>query len=240
MHNRVTLITGASRGIGLATAQRLALAGHHVVGLARTPPEAEFPGDFFSVDLSNAVETEQVLAHLTSRHDIHNVVNNAGLSTSSSLQETSVEELDRLLGINLRAPMQCVQACLPAMIRRQAGSIVNIASRAALGMPKRTAYAGAKSGLVGFTRTWALELGVHGITVNTVAPGPILTELYQQNNSRTEEEHRAFIERIPLKRMGSPEDIAGVIAFFVSDDARFVTGQTLYACGGMSIGAAPI
>lgn len=235
-----TLITGANRGIGRAAAERLAREGHHVIGLARRAPTDGFPGEFHEVDLSDATQTAAVLSRITAAHDVDNVVNNAGLTTSHSLPQTSVEELDRILAVNLRAPMQCVQACLPAMQRKGKGGIVNVASRAVLGIPNRTAYAGAKSGLLGFMRTWALELGPYGITVNTVAPGPVLTDLYRNNNPMDEAGQRQLAERVPLRRLGEPEDIAGVIAFFLSDDARFVTGQVLYACGGLSVGAAPL
>ena len=118
--------------------------------------------------------------------------------------------------------------------------MINISSRAALGMPRRSAYAAAKSGLIGYTRTWALELGKHGITVNAVAPGPIGTALFHSNNPMTEEEKLALQNRIPLRRLGETNDIAGPIAFLLSNDARFMTGQVLYVCGGLSIGAAPI
>ncbi|MVW69987.1 SDR family oxidoreductase [Bordetella sp. 15P40C-2] len=237
---RITLITGASRGIGLSIATRLAADGHHVIGLARTAPDRAFPGTFISVDLADAQATDAALSELARAYEIDSVVNNAGLTTSSTLEETSVAELDRILAINVRAPLQCVQACLPSMIRSGQGAIVNIASRAALGMPRRSAYSAAKSGLMGFTRTWALELGKHGITVNTVSPGPVETELYRNNNPMTPEQREQLESRIPLRRLGQPEDIAGAIAFFLSADSRFITGQTLYACGGLSIGAAPL
>lgn len=237
---RTILITGASRGIGLAVAQRASQDGHRVIGLARSAPKDPFPGAFFPVDLADARDTDDALKEIVSTFEVDSVVNNAGLTTSSTLEETSVEELDRILAINLRAPLQCVQACLPSMIRSGRGAIVNIASRAALGMPRRTAYSAAKSGLIGYTRTWALELGRHGITVNAIAPGPVQTELYRNNNPMTPEQQSALEDRIPLRRLGQPEDIAGTIAFFLSGDSRFITGQVLYVCGGLSIGAAPI
>lgn len=240
MTSRTILVTGASRGIGLAVAQRFHLDGHHVIGLARSAADGAFPGTLKRVDLSDTRATAEVLKEVVDEFEIDSVVNNAGLTTSSTLEETSIDELDQILAVNVRAPLQCVQACLPSMIRSGRGAIVNIASRAVLGMPRRTSYAAAKSGLIGFTRTWALELGKHGITVNAVAPGPVQTELYRNNNPMTPAQRAALEGRIPLRRLGEPEDIAGTIAFFLSGDARFVTGQVLYACGGLSIGAAPI
>ncbi len=234
------MITGASRGIGLALAERAQRDGHCVIGLARSAPKNPFPGNFFCVDLADVQATCEVLAEIVKNFEIDSIVNNAGLTTSSTLQETSVDELERILAVNVRAPMQCVQACLPSMIRSNRGAIVNIASRAVLGMPRRTAYAAGKSGLIGFTRTWALELGEHGITVNAIAPGPIHTDLYRNNNPMTAAEMTALENRIPLRRIGQPEDIAGTIAFFLSDDSRYITGQVIYACGGLSVGAAPV
>ncbi len=235
----VTLITGASKGIGLATAQRIANDGGEVIGIARNSASTEFPGKFFTADLASAAETEEVLKQITAEYEIDHLVNNAGKTTSSLLTETSIKEFDEILQINMRTPMQCVQACLPAMLRKGRGRIVNISSRAALGMIRRTAYAGAKSGLLGMTRTWALELGAQGVNVNAVAPGPVATELYLQNNPMTPEARANFASRIPLKRVGTPEEIAGAVTFFLSSDADYVTGQVLYVCGGLSIGATP-
>lgn len=235
----VTLITGASRGIGLACARRITAEGGAVIGVARLPI-ADFPGDFFACDLSSADHTAAVLEKIASTYEVDHLVNNAGKTTSSLLEETSSVEFEQIIRINMQAPMQCLQACLPAMTRKGRGRVVNIASRAALGMVRRTAYAGAKSGIIGMTRTWALELGARGITVNAVAPGPVATELYLKNNPMTPVEREQFAARIPLKRVGSPEEIAAVVSFFLSDDAAYVTGQTLYACGGLSIGATPV
>ena len=116
------------------------------------------------------------------------------------------------------------------------GRIVNISSRAALGKELRTVYAATKAGLHGMTRTWALEFAAHGITVNAVGPGPIGTELFHQVNPAGSPRTKAIIEGVPVKRLGTPEDIAHAAAFLLDERAGFVTGQVLYVCGGMTVG----
>ena len=117
---------------------------------------------------------------------------------------------------------------------------VNISSRAILGKTERSAYAAAKSGLIGFTRVWALELAADGITVNAVAPGPIATELFLEHNVPGTEKYEAIARTVPVKRMGRPKDVTAAVAFLISDEASFITGQLLHVCGGMSLSAAPV
>lgn len=232
----VTLITGATQGIGRATANKLASAGHLVIGIARHTPAQSFPGKFYAADLSDERATAAVLEEITATYDIDHLVNNAGEARPQTLPETTLADFQAVISLNLRAALQCTQACLPAMQRKRRGRIVNISSRAAFGKEKRTAYSAAKSGLLGFTRTWALELGEYGITVNAVAPGPIMTELYQRNNPMDPDSMLKVTSRIPLRRLGTPEDVAGAIAFLLSEDAAFMTGQVLNVCGGMTVG----
>jgi NAD(P)-dependent dehydrogenase (short-subunit alcohol dehydrogenase family) len=137
------------------------------------------------------------------------------------------------MAVNVRASLQAMQACLPGMQRQRYGRIVNISSRAALGKAERSAYAIAKAGIIGLTRTWALEVGKDGINVNAIAPGGVVTELFEQNN--TKEYVEKFAAATPLKRLGTPDDLAGVIAFLLGPDASYITGQTLFVCGGMSV-----
>lgn len=235
----VTLITGGSRGIGLATVQMLAAAGHKVVTLSRTPPEKGTPCTHYVADLRDAKATQTALKRITSENDVDNVVNNAGLPWPDSTGTTTEEGFDTVIAVNLKAAILVTQACLPSMRAKGCGRIVNISSRAALGMINRNAYSAAKAGLIGLTRTWALELGRDGITANAIAPGPVETELFRKNNAPDDERIRNRIASIPVGRIGKPEDVAAAVAFFLAPAASYVTGQTLFVCGGTSIGSAP-
>ncbi|PFH12692.1 SDR family oxidoreductase [Burkholderia sp. JKS000303] len=234
MNNRTFLITGATKGIGRALSERLARAGHRVVGLARQ--NAAYPGELVCVDLADRDATDAVLSDLTQRYRFDGVVNNVGLVKPQRLGEIDLSELDDVLAVNLHPAVQTVQALLPGMRSRGWGRIVNISSLTILGMTQRTAYAAAKAALVSFARSWALELADSGITVNAVAPGPTETELFRANNAAGSEGERRYLSAIPMGRFGKPEEIAATVAFLLSDEAAFTTGQTLYVDGGASIG----
>ena len=238
--NETAIVTGASNGIGWATAERLADQGLVVINLDIAAPKRESRAIHHRVDLSDSEATAAVLSEVTARHSVTRLVNNAGHATAAALEDTTFDDLRKTVEINLRATIQCTQAVLPAMKAAGFGRIVNISSRTALGKALRTAYAATKGGLISMTRGWALELAPHGITVNAVAPGPIATELFDAVNPPGSPGTEKIIQDIPVKRIGRPEDIANAASFFLSDASGYVTGQTLYVCGGLSVGAAPV
>ncbi|MDR6352837.1 MULTISPECIES: SDR family oxidoreductase [unclassified Pantoea] len=235
MMKKTFLITGASKGIGLALSHRLAGAGHQVVGLARGA-NPHFPGTLINADLADVEQTRQTFESLSQQFVFDGIVNNVGLVKPQRLGEIDLTQFDDVMRVNLFPAIQGTQAILAGMKDRGWGRIVNISSLTVLGSVERTAYAAAKAALISFTRNWALELAQTGITVNAVAPGPTETELFRANNPPGSEGEARYLAGVPMKRFGQPVEIAATIAFLMSEDAAFITGQTLYVDGGASIG----
>ncbi|WP_194205313.1 SDR family oxidoreductase [Superficieibacter sp. 1612_C1] len=235
MMKRTFLITGASKGIGLALAHRLTGAGHHVVGIARGVPEY-FPGTLISADLADIQQTQRTFEALSQRYAFDGIVNNVGLVKPQRLGQVDLASFEEVMRVNLNPAILGTQALLPGMKGRGWGRIINISSLTVLGSVERIAYAAAKASLISFTRNWALELAQTGITVNAVAPGPTETELFRENNPLGSVGEERYLKGVPMKRFGKPDEIAATIAFLMSEDAAFMTGQTLYVDGGASIG----
>lgn len=236
---KTILITGATKGIGHATALRLIQEGHQVIGIARTP-QADFPGVLYNTDLLDFKNTEEIFTRINQTYQIDCIVNNVGFAIRSNIQELKFEDFDKVMHINLKPALQAIKIFLSGMIERKFGRVVNIASRAVLGVHHASSYSAAKSGLIAFTKCWALELAKTGITVNAVAPGATETERFRAARPIGSEAERLSLQTIPMGRFAKPEEIAAAICFFLSDDAAFITGQTLFVDGGGSIGASMV
>jgi NAD(P)-dependent dehydrogenase (short-subunit alcohol dehydrogenase family) len=227
-------ITGASRGIGLALARLVAARGDLPIGIARTAPE-DFPGSFIEADLSEVADTDRAIEAALDLGTIDGVVNNVGMVAAAKIGAVDLDDLAAVYDLNVRVAVQLVQAFIPGMIARRWGRIVNLTSLVTLGYPERTAYGAAKAALDFCTRAWAGELAANGITVNSVAPGPTETELFRASNPVGSTGERRYLDGIPMSRFGRPEEIAAMIAFLLSADAAYITGQTHRVDGGGSL-----
>ncbi|HSX95299.1 MAG TPA: 3-oxoacyl-ACP reductase FabG [Hydrogenophaga sp.] len=244
LSNKICLITGAAQGIGLATAETFAREGATVV-IADLKPEAVdaavrrcqalgAAAEGHALDVTERERVDAVVAQVLARHGrIDVLVNNAGITQDARLQKMTIEQFDRVIDVNLRGVFHCAQSVADAMVRQGHGVILNASSVVGLyGNFGQTNYAASKFGVIGFTKTWARELGPKGIRVNAVAPGFIETPILGTIPDKVLDEMR---QRVPLHRLGRPEEIASVYAFLASDDASYVNGAVIEVSGGMSV-----
>ncbi len=242
--DRVAIVTGSGRGIGAATALKLARSGAHVAVNDLNEENARaIAAEIEKIGRKSFVSTADVSDHQAAANFVSQVreklgridilVNNAGITRDAMLHKLSEEKWDEVIRVNLKGPFNMGQACAKVMMEQKSGRIVNISSVAWLGNIGQTNYSASKAGVVGMTCTWALELAKYGITANAIAPGFVDSVLTQQIPAELRER---FIQRIPLKRMGQPEDIANLIHFFCTDEASYITGQIIQIDGGLSVG----
>ncbi len=243
----VALVTGAGRGIGAATAKRLASDGAAVAVIdLRSADTAETVdaitsagGKAIGIGCDVAV-TEQVEAAfaqtLAELGGLDILVNNAGVIRDNMLFKMTDDDWDTVMGVHLRGAFLCSRAAQRTMVAQRSGKIVNLSSTSALGNRGQANYAAAKAGIQGFTRTLALELSPFGINVNSISPGFIITPMIEETARRMgvalEDFVKGAAEALPIRRVGTPEDIAGVVAFLVGPDASYITGQNIYVDGG--------
>jgi len=237
----VAVVTGGSTGIGAEICRQMLAAGYEVVSMARRDPDWKHQRlHSINVDLLDAQATAQAATELAQQFEVSHLVHNAGVIWPNLLPDVKLDELHGLTQLHLGACITLAQAVLPAMQRKQFGRIVLLSSRGALGLQTRTAYSATKAGMVGMARTWALELAPHGITVNVVAPGPIKTDMFHEVVPDGSEREAKVAAGIPVGRVGRADDVARAVMFFSDPANTFITGQTLYVCGGASVGSLAI
>lgn len=232
------VVTGGSAGIGLAICKMLLDVGYEVISLARRDPDFTHKSlHSVRVDLMDMDATAKAAANIANQFQVTNVVHNAGVIRPALLPDVKLADLEALTHLHLGAAILLNQAFLPAMRQAGAGRIVTMSSRAVVGLPTRTSYAGTKAAIIAMTRTWAMELGPMGITVNCIAPGPVVTDLFTDVVPEDSDKARAMAKSLPRQRLGRPEDVARAALFFLDPANDWITGQTLYVCGGASLGS---
>jgi glucose 1-dehydrogenase len=240
LSQKVAIVTGATQGIGLACAQRLVAEGAKVMLVDIKPEGAEAAvalGDqarFFAADVSQKADVDALVAKTVAefgRIDI--LINNAGVTHAADFLDLTEDDFDRVMRINLKSMFLCGQAAAREMVKQQSGCIINMSSvNAELAIPNQVPYVVSKGAINQLTKVMSLNLVAHGIRVNGIGPGTILTELAKQAVMSSPEARNTILSRTPMGRCGEPEEVASIAAFLASDDASYMTGQTLYVDGG--------
>ncbi len=242
LKGEVALVTGASRGIGKGIALTLGARGATVIGTATSEAGADAISDYLqqqgingagmALDVTEADSVKHVLDKIGEAYGAVSIlVNNAGITRDNLLMRMKDEEWDSIIDTNLTSVYRLSKACLRPMMKARKGRIINIASVVGVsGNPGQTNYAAAKAGMIGFSKALAREVGSRGITVNTVAPGFIDTDMTRE---LPDEQRAALLKQIPLDRLGSADEIAACVAFLASPLAGYITGETIHVNGGM-------
>ena len=243
LEGRVALVTGGTRGIGKAIVEQLLEAGARVLAtgtnenqIKNLNKENKKSGlTYLTLNLNNPKNVKSFIAETLKKEQVDVLINNAGINIVSEATKITDDDFLKIQEINVHGPFLLATAFGEQMIARDWGRIVNIASRSMLGRKNSSVYAAAKAGLVGFTKSWAIELAPSSITVNCVAPGPIETEMFNGNNPIGSPGRKSIMDSIPMNRLGDPREVASAVIYFLSKSASFTTGQTIFVCGGASV-----
>jgi NAD(P)-dependent dehydrogenase (short-subunit alcohol dehydrogenase family) len=240
LSQKVAIVTGATQGIGLACAQRLVAEGAKVMLVDIKPEGADAAaalGDaarFFAADVSQKADVDAlVCATIKEFGRIDILINNAGVTHAANFLDVTEDDFDRVIRINLKSMFLCGQAVAREMVKQRSGCIINMSSvNAELAIPNQVPYVVSKGAINQLTKVMSLNLVEHGIRVNGIGPGTILTELAKKAVMGSPESRHTILSRTPMGRCGEPEEVASIAAFLASDDASYMTGQTLYVDGG--------
>lgn len=243
LKGRVCIVTGAAQGIGLATARRFLEEGATVVlcdlRLDSVDPAVEWLGDLgtvegFAVDVTKRDQIDSMVSEVRAKYgSVDVLVNNAGITLDARLQKMDDTQFDRVIDVNLKGTFNCSRAVVDTMVAQGRGVILNASSVVGIyGNFGQTNYAASKFGVIGFVKTWSRELGPKGIRCNAVAPGFIETPILK---TIPEKVLNQMTERVPLRRLGKPEDVASVYAFLASDDAAYINGAVIEVAGGLTV-----
>jgi len=234
----VAIVTGGSAGIGAAICDDLLSGGYYVLNLSRR--KSNNPHDNLrdiQIDLADVEATRETVAGLASQYDITNVVHNAGVIRPGLIEDVDVDDVQYVTNLHVMASIILMQETLAAMKDAGFGRYVIIGSRAMLGLETRTGYAATKAAQIAMVRTWAMELGQYGITVNAIAPGPIVTDMFTEVVPEDSDKAGQIARSLPVRRLGRPDDVARATRFLLSPDNGFITGQCIFVCGGASLGS---
>jgi len=243
LQGKVEIITGAAQGIGYATARKFLDEGATVIAcdISKASIDAALPSlsvrgaiDGVVVDVTVREQVDAMTAAVAQRHGrIDILINNAGITLDARLQKMTEDQFDRVIAVNLKGTYNCAQSVLDTMVKQASGVILNASSVVGIyGNFGQTNYAASKFGVIGFVKTWARELGPKGIRCNAVAPGFVATHILDTIPEKVLEQ---LTERVPLRRLGTPEDIANVYAFLASDEASYINGAVIEVSGGLTV-----
>jgi len=235
---RVALVTGGSAGIGAEICKDLLADGHYVLNLSRR--ESSIKSDSLHdvpVDLADIDATRQAVADVCGKFPVTSVVHNAGVIRPALLEDVDLDDVAYVTNLHVMTSIILMQAALEEMKAASFGRFVIIGSRAMLGLETRTAYSATKAAQIGLVRTWAMELGKHGVTVNAIAPGPIVTDMFTEVVPEDSDKAEKIAQSLPVRRLGRPDDVSRAVTFLLSPENGFITGQCLFVCGGASLGS---
>ena len=242
LNGSIALVTGASRGIGRAIAERLVADGATVIGTATSEKGSQAISDYLKdngegkvLDVSLPDSMQALLAYVTEKHgNIDILVNNAGIARDNLLIRMKDDEWQSIIDTNLTSIFKMSKAVLRGMMKKRKGRIINIGSVVgSTGNAGQANYAAAKAGIIGFSKSMAREVASRGITVNVVSPGFIDTDM---TKTLTDDQKESILKDIPVNRLGDPKEIAATVGFLASDDAAYITGETIHVNGGMYMG----